>query len=61
MRHYFSPVGKITVVLVLRRICGLRTLTNLGMLEVHCNFTVYRNPSKEKAPQSKKSQSAFLI
>ncbi|NWU24636.1 PARI protein, partial [Dyaphorophyia castanea] len=40
-------------VLVLRRICGLRTLTNLGMLEVHCNFTVYRNPSKEKAPQSK--------
>ncbi|KFP54899.1 PCNA-interacting partner [Cathartes aura] len=47
--------------LVLKRICGLRTLTNLGMLEVHCNFTVYRNPSKEKAPQSKKSQSAFLI
>ncbi|NWV23948.1 PARI protein, partial [Origma solitaria] len=41
------------VVLVLRRICGLRTLTNLGMLEVHCNFTVYRNPSKKKAPQSK--------
>ncbi|NXY52771.1 PARI protein, partial [Callaeas wilsoni] len=40
-------------VLVLRRICGLRTLTNLGMLEVHCNFTVYRNPSKKKAPQSK--------
>ncbi|NXJ20108.1 PARI protein, partial [Dicrurus megarhynchus] len=38
---------------VLRRICGLRTLTNLGMLEVHCNFTVYRNPSKKKAPQSK--------
>ncbi|NWV38974.1 PARI protein, partial [Grantiella picta] len=35
------------------RICGLRTLTNLGMLEVHCNFTVYRNPSKKKAPQSK--------
>ncbi|NXP87804.1 PARI protein, partial [Passerina amoena] len=35
--------------LVLRRICGLRTLTNLGMLEVHCNFTVYRNPSKKKA------------
>ncbi|NXJ36024.1 PARI protein, partial [Ciconia maguari] len=53
--------GNITVVLVLKRICGLRTLTNLGMLEVHCNFTVYRNPSKEKAPQSKKSQSAFLI
>ncbi|NXG60824.1 PARI protein, partial [Hemiprocne comata] len=47
--------------LVLKRICGLRTLTNLGMLEVHCNFTVYRNPSKEKAPQSKKSQSAFLM
>ncbi|NXF62753.1 PARI protein, partial [Ciccaba nigrolineata] len=42
-------------------ICGLRTLTNLGMLEVHCNFTVYRNSSKEKAPQSKNSQSAFLI
>ncbi|NXH51917.1 PARI protein, partial [Rhabdornis inornatus] len=39
-------------VLVLR-ICGLRTLTNLGLLEVHCNFTVYRNPSKKKAPQSK--------
>ncbi|NXL18819.1 PARI protein, partial [Setophaga kirtlandii] len=35
--------------LVLRSICGLRTLTNLGMLEVHCNFTVYRNPSKKKA------------
>ncbi|NXL62420.1 PARI protein, partial [Chordeiles acutipennis] len=48
-------------VLVLKRICGLRTLTNLGMLEVHCNFTVYRNSSKEKAPQSKKSQSAFLM
>ncbi|NXT50238.1 PARI protein, partial [Pluvianellus socialis] len=61
MRHYFSPIGNITVVLVLKRICGLTTLTNLGMLEVHCNFTVYRNPSKEKAPQSKKSQSAFLI
>ncbi|NXL05931.1 PARI protein, partial [Mesembrinibis cayennensis] len=43
--------------LVLKRICGLRTLTNLGMLEVHCNFTVYRNSSKEKAPQSKKSLS----
>ncbi|NXO09144.1 PARI protein, partial [Oriolus oriolus] len=40
-------------VLVLRRICGLRILTNLGMLEVHCNFTVYRNSSKKKAPQSK--------
>ncbi|NXC25614.1 PARI protein, partial [Campylorhamphus procurvoides] len=47
--------------LVLKRICGLRTLTNLGMLDVHCNFTVYRNPSKEKAPQSKKSLSAFLL
>ncbi|NXQ41379.1 PARI protein, partial [Catharus fuscescens] len=44
--------GNIAAVLVLRRICGLRTLTNLGMLEVHCNFTVYRNPSKKKAPQS---------
>ncbi|NWV98630.1 PARI protein, partial [Machaerirhynchus nigripectus] len=53
MRHYFPPIGNIAAVLVLRRICGLRTLTNLGMLEVHCNFTVYRNPSKEKAPQSK--------
>ncbi|NXK34180.1 PARI protein, partial [Piprites chloris] len=41
--------------LVLKKICGLRTLTNLGMLEVHCNFTVYRNPSKKKVPQSKKS------
>ncbi|NXE07028.1 PARI protein, partial [Lophotis ruficrista] len=37
-------------------ICGLRTLTNLGMLQVHCNFTVYRNPSKERARQSIKSQ-----
>ncbi|NXT20343.1 PARI protein, partial [Syrrhaptes paradoxus] len=55
MRHYFPPIGNITVVLVLKRICGLRTLTNLGMLEVHCNFTVYRNPSKEKAPQRKKN------
>ncbi|NXN79925.1 PARI protein, partial [Bombycilla garrulus] len=45
--------GNIAAVLVLRRICGLRTLTNLGILEVHCNFTVYRNPSKKKAPQSK--------
>ncbi|KFU95788.1 PCNA-interacting partner [Chaetura pelagica] len=53
--------GNIIVVLVLKRICGLRTLTNLGTLEVHCNFTVYRNPSKEKASQSKKSQSAVLI
>ncbi|KFV64214.1 PCNA-interacting partner [Dryobates pubescens] len=59
--HYFPPIGNITVVLVLKGICGLRTLTNLGTLEVHCNFTVYRNPSKDKAPQSKKSQSAFLI
>ncbi|NXF38627.1 PARI protein, partial [Nyctibius bracteatus] len=50
-KHYFPPIGNITVVLVLKRICGLRTPTNLGMLEVHCNFTVY---SKEKAPQSKK-------
>ncbi|NXE80504.1 PARI protein, partial [Cochlearius cochlearius] len=47
--HYFPPIGNLTVILVLKRICGLRTLTNLGMLEVHCNFTVYRNPSKEKA------------
>ncbi|NXU11564.1 PARI protein, partial [Pardalotus punctatus] len=53
MRHYFPPIGNMAVVLVLRRICGLRTLTNLGMLEVHCNFTVYGNPSKKKAPQSK--------
>ncbi|NXP12300.1 PARI protein, partial [Thinocorus orbignyianus] len=56
MRHYFPPIGNVTVVLVLKRICGLTALTNLGMLEVHCNFTVYRNPSKEKAPQSKKPQ-----
>ncbi|NXN32262.1 PARI protein, partial [Nycticryphes semicollaris] len=61
MRHYFPPIGNITGVLVLKRICGLTVLTNLGVLEVHCNFTVYRNPSKEKAPQSKKSQSAFLM
>ncbi|NXC54713.1 PARI protein, partial [Aleadryas rufinucha] len=53
MRHYFPPIGSIAAVLVLRKICGLRTLTNLGMLEVHCNFTVYRNPSKKKPPQSK--------
>ncbi|NWW93870.1 PARI protein, partial [Rhynochetos jubatus] len=46
---------------VLKRICGLRTLANLGMLEVHCNFTVYRNPSKEKAPQSKKSYLAGVL
>ncbi|NXX85146.1 PARI protein, partial [Urocolius indicus] len=43
--------------LVLKRICGLRSLANVGILEVHCNFTVYRNPSKEKTPQSKKSLS----
>ncbi|NWZ05533.1 PARI protein, partial [Agelaius phoeniceus] len=49
MRHYFPPVGNMAADLVLRRICGLRTLTNLGMLEAHCNFTVYRNPSKKKA------------
>ncbi|NWS71729.1 PARI protein, partial [Crotophaga sulcirostris] len=47
----------ITVVLVLKRICGLRT--NLGMLEVHCNFTVYRNLSKGKAPQSKNPHLPF--
>ncbi|NWW05598.1 PARI protein, partial [Oreocharis arfaki] len=46
-------------VLVLRKICGLRTLTNLGVLEVHCNFTVYRNPSKKKAPQSKNPDLPF--
>ncbi|NXW93468.1 PARI protein, partial [Alopecoenas beccarii] len=61
MRYCFLPIGNITVVLVLKRICGLSNLTNLGMLAVHCNFTVYRNPSKQKAPQSKKSQSAFLM
>ncbi|KFP11497.1 PCNA-interacting partner [Egretta garzetta] len=58
MRHYFPPIGNLTVILVLKRICGLRTLTNFGMLEVHCNFTVYRNPSKEK---NKKTQPAFLM
>ncbi|NXB03069.1 PARI protein, partial [Cnemophilus loriae] len=47
-------------VLVLRRICGLRTLTNLGVLEVHCNFTVYRNPSKKKAPQSENPETTKL-
>ncbi|NXA94114.1 PARI protein, partial [Melanocharis versteri] len=52
--------GNIAAVLVLRRICGLRTLTNLGMLEVHCNFTVYRNPSKKKAPQSKNPANNLL-
>ncbi|NWU95443.1 PARI protein, partial [Upupa epops] len=40
---------------VVWQICGLRRLTNLGRLGVHCHFTVYRNPSKEKAPQSKNS------
>ncbi|NXW04143.1 PARI protein, partial [Fregetta grallaria] len=45
--------------LVLKRICGLRTLTNLGMLEVHCNFTVYRNPSKEKAHKAKNPSLSF--
>ncbi|KFQ15765.1 PCNA-interacting partner [Leptosomus discolor] len=54
MRHYFPPIGNVTVVLVLKRICGLRTLTNLGMLEVHCNFTVYSNPSKEKSSTKQK-------
>ncbi|NXD77364.1 PARI protein, partial [Halcyon senegalensis] len=52
--HYFPPIGNTTAVLVLKGVCGLRTLTNLGMLEVHCNFAVYKNPSKEKSPQSKK-------
>ncbi|NWH70201.1 PARI protein, partial [Piaya cayana] len=49
--------GNVTVVLVLKRICGLRT--SLGMLEVHCNFTVYRNPSNKKAPQSKNPSLPF--
>ncbi|NWR08824.1 PARI protein, partial [Paradoxornis webbianus] len=40
-------------VLVLRRICGLTTLTKLGMLKIHCTFTVYGDSSKKKAPQSK--------
>ncbi|NXS56327.1 PARI protein, partial [Brachypteracias leptosomus] len=51
--HYFPSIWNITVVLVLKGICGLRNLTNLGMLEVHCNFTVYRNPSKEKLHKAK--------
>ncbi|NXI98856.1 PARI protein, partial [Psophia crepitans] len=34
-------------------ICGLRTLTNLGMLEVHCNFTVYRNLPRKKLHKAK--------
>ncbi|NWI35753.1 PARI protein, partial [Picathartes gymnocephalus] len=59
MRHNLPPVGNIDAVLVLRRICGLRTLTNLGVLEVHCNFTVYRTPSKKKAPQSKNPDLPF--
>ncbi|NWQ88965.1 PARI protein, partial [Burhinus bistriatus] len=41
-------------------ICGLTTLTNLGTLEIHCNFTVYRNPSKEKAPQNKQTKKLRL-
>ncbi|NXV10296.1 PARI protein, partial [Cettia cetti] len=48
-------------VLVLRRICGLTTLTKLGMLEVHCNFAVYRNSSKKKAPQSKNPGLPFSL
>ncbi|NWH37939.1 PARI protein, partial [Chloropsis hardwickii] len=60
MRHYFPPVGNIATDLVLRGICGLRALTNLGMLEVHCNFTVYKNPSKKKAPQSKNLENNLL-
>ncbi|NXO30229.1 PARI protein, partial [Cisticola juncidis] len=48
-------------VLVLRRIFRLTTLTNLGMLEVHCNFTVYRNSSKKRAPQSKNPASDLLV
>ncbi|NXO52921.1 PARI protein, partial [Aramus guarauna] len=39
--------------LVLKRICGLRSLTNLGMLEVHCNFTVYRNLPRKKLHKAK--------
>ncbi|NXM98658.1 PARI protein, partial [Sylvia borin] len=42
-----------TAILVFRRICGLTTLTKLGILKIHCNFTVHRDSSKEKAPQSK--------
>ncbi|KFO06676.1 PCNA-interacting partner, partial [Balearica regulorum gibbericeps] len=53
MRHCFPPIGNITVVLVLKRICGLRSLTNLGMLEVHCNFTVYRNLPRKKLHKAK--------
>ncbi|NXK64381.1 PARI protein, partial [Sylvietta virens] len=51
----------IAAILVLRRICGLTTLTKLGMLEVHCNFTVYRNSSKKKAPQSKNPVLPFSL
>ncbi|NXR54068.1 PARI protein, partial [Hippolais icterina] len=48
-------IGNIAAVLVLRRICGLTTLTKLGMLEVPCNFTVYRNSSKKKNSTKQKS------
>ncbi|NXC80167.1 PARI protein, partial [Cercotrichas coryphoeus] len=48
-----SVVWCVSAVLVLRRICGLRTLANLGMLEVHCNFTVCRNLSKKKVHKAK--------
>ncbi|NXQ35115.1 PARI protein, partial [Alaudala cheleensis] len=41
--------------------CGLTTLTKFGMLEVHCNFTVYKNPSKKKAPQSKNPGLPFSL
>ncbi|NXX48415.1 PARI protein, partial [Tricholaema leucomelas] len=54
-----KQIENVTVVLVLKGICGLRTLTNLGTLKVHCNFTVYRNPFKEKASQSKKISLPF--
>ncbi|NXI74484.1 PARI protein, partial [Anseranas semipalmata] len=39
----------------------IETLTNLGMFEVLCNFTVYRNPSKEKAPQHKKFHTNYYL
>ncbi|KFO95442.1 PCNA-interacting partner [Calypte anna] len=32
----------------------------LGMPEVHCNFTVYRHPSKEKAPKMQKNPTCCL-
>ncbi|NXN97132.1 PARI protein, partial [Rhinopomastus cyanomelas] len=54
MRHCFPLIWNIAVVLVQKGICGFRRLANLGMLQVHCHFALYRNPSKEKAPQSKK-------